>query len=122
MASMNGALFSYDLNGNLISDGVFSYEYDEENQLRSVVGNGITVSYDYDPLGRRHSKAVSSGGTTKYIWDGPEEIEERDSAMQPSVAMRTVREWTNGLPCLTTLCVAGVVSIKQIGKARQSNF
>jgi len=72
-----GIAQSYDANGNLTSDGAYTFEYDEENRLRSAVGNGNTVSYEYDPEGRRRAKVVN-GVITKYVSDGVEEIEERD--------------------------------------------
>src|SRR6185503_4470213 len=59
IASLNSTTLTYDLNGNLTGDGTFTYEYDEENRLRSAVGSGNTVSYEYDPLGRRRAKVVN---------------------------------------------------------------
>jgi RHS repeat-associated protein len=79
IASVNGTPLTYDLNGNLTSDGTFTFEYDEENRLRTAIGNGKTISYEYDPIGRRRQKDVSGVGITKFISDGAEEIEERDS-------------------------------------------
>lgn len=78
-ASVGGTAYSHDANGNLSSDGVTTYEYDEENRLRSAVGGGFTTSYDYDPLGRRRAKTVN-GTLTRYVSDNAEEIEERNSA------------------------------------------
>ncbi|HEY7752964.1 MAG TPA: RHS repeat-associated core domain-containing protein, partial [Steroidobacteraceae bacterium] len=78
-ASVGGTGFSPDANGNLTSDGVYTFEYDEENRLRSAVGGGFTTSYEYDPLGRRRAKVVN-GVTTKYVSDNAEEVEERDGS------------------------------------------
>ena len=63
---------TYDLNGNLITDGTNTFEYDEENRLRTA---GTSITYEYDPLGRRRAKTVS-GTTTKFLSDGQEEIGE----------------------------------------------
>ena len=64
----------YDVNGNLTTDGTYTYEYDEENRLRAATGPN-TVSYHYDPLGRRQSKTVNST-VTQFLSDGDEEIAE----------------------------------------------
>jgi YD repeat-containing protein len=47
-------------------------DFDEENRLRSAVGSGNTVAYEYDPLGRRRSKTVN-GAVTRFVSDGAEE-------------------------------------------------
>ncbi|TAN22152.1 MAG: RHS repeat-associated core domain-containing protein [Acidobacteria bacterium] len=54
--------WSYDANGNLLGDGVHSYQYDAENRLISV-DNGSTASYVYGPEGRRVHEDV--GGVVK---------------------------------------------------------
>ena len=79
IATLNGAAYTYDSNGNLKTDGTFTFEYDEENRLRSAVGAGKTVTYEYDPLDRRRAKVVN-GTVTRFISDGQEEIEERDGS------------------------------------------
>ncbi len=56
--------FSYDLNGNLVSDGQKSYEYDRANQLTSVTLPGEwRTEYAYDGLGRRRINR-------EYTWRG----------------------------------------------------
>ncbi len=56
--------FSYDLNGNLVSDGQKSYEYDRANQLTSVTLPGEwRTEYAYDGLGRRRI-------SREYTWRG----------------------------------------------------
>jgi len=76
-ASVGGASYIYDDNGNLTSDGVNSYTYDAENQLLTA----DTSSYEYDPLGRRISKTVNST-TTKYLYDDVHILCEYDSGDQ----------------------------------------
>jgi RHS repeat-associated protein len=72
-----GATLQYDANGNLTSDGVWNFTYDEENRLRTASGTQKpSVSYEYDPLGRRRAKTVD-GVKTIYLSDGVEEVEER---------------------------------------------
>jgi hypothetical protein len=77
--TFNSTTFTHDANGNLTSDGTYTFEYDEENRLRSAVGGGNSVSYEYDPLGRRRAKIINSV-VTKYVSDGAEEIEERNGS------------------------------------------
>jgi len=50
---------TYDGNGNLTYDGVFTYGYDAESRLISASGAGNTASYAYDPQGRRKAKTVN---------------------------------------------------------------
>jgi YD repeat-containing protein len=64
------ASYGYDLNGNAVtkndSTGITTYNLDYENRLTSVVlpGSGGTVTFSYDPFGRRIKKTVSSTGVT----------------------------------------------------------
>ena len=59
---------AYDGNGNLTSDGTFTYGYDAENRLISASGAGNTASYAFDAQGRRKSKTVN-GTTTVFVTD-----------------------------------------------------
>jgi len=82
--------FIYDLNGNLTSDGDRSFEWDAENRLISVTINatGHRSEFGYDGLGRRvaikeldpdANKVLQTTSDKKYLWDGVEIAEERDS-------------------------------------------
>ena len=63
----------YDANGNLTGDGVWTYQYDAQNMLRTASSAALSASYQYDPLGRR--QMLSEGGTTTtFLHDGDEEI------------------------------------------------
>jgi len=59
---------TYDANGDLTSDGTFTYGYDAENRLISASGTGLSAAYAYDAQGRRKSKTVN-GTTTIYVTD-----------------------------------------------------
>ncbi|MBP6014625.1 MAG: RHS repeat protein [Alphaproteobacteria bacterium] len=72
------ANLTYDLNGNLTSDGTWTFSYDAENHLTSATKSGATVSYTYDALGRRQTKTVN-GTLTNYLSAGDEEIGEYDT-------------------------------------------
>jgi RHS repeat-associated protein len=53
--------FAYDPSGNTLSDGVYSYTWDGESQIKTAAG----VTYSYDGDGRRVSKS-----TGKLYWYG----------------------------------------------------
>jgi RHS repeat-associated protein len=78
-------LSTYDYNGNTQSKtdsmGTTSYTWDFENRLTSVTlpGTGGTVSFAYDPFGRRIKK-VTSSGTSIFAYDGDNLVEETNSS------------------------------------------
>jgi RHS repeat-associated protein len=81
--------FVYDADGNTLSKtdstGTRSYTWDFESRLSSVVlpGSGGTVTFKYDPFGRRIQKSFmqnSTSTTTNYLYDGNNSIEELDSS------------------------------------------
>jgi RHS repeat-associated protein len=77
--------YTYDNNGSTKtkSDGT-QYTWDYENRLTKVVlpGSGGTVTFKYDPFGRRVQKSFTQGSnttTTNYLYDGKNLLEEVDS-------------------------------------------
>jgi RHS repeat-associated protein len=58
-----------------------SYNWDFENRMTSVVlpGSGGTVTFKYDPFGRRIYKS-SSNGTSVYAYDGDNQVEETNAS------------------------------------------
>jgi RHS repeat-associated protein len=75
--------FSYDADGNLATDGLWTYTWDAENRLVKFVANlaGVplkTIKFEYDWQGRRIHKqvwnnATGSGSPTndvKFVYDG----------------------------------------------------
>ena len=82
---------SYDLNGNLLDDGILSYEYDAFNRLRNVYRDSDDhqiAAYYYDAQNRRVMKIISNmgltndipNGTINFIYDGQQIVEERDAS------------------------------------------
>ncbi|MBK8256718.1 MAG: DUF4150 domain-containing protein [Polyangiaceae bacterium] len=58
----------------------WQYRYDENNQLvEAVRGDGFSVRYLYDALGRRVAMATSDGSSIWFGWDGDSIVEERAS-------------------------------------------
>src|SRR5450432_3868681 len=61
---------SYDLNGNMTSDGLNSYAYDAANRLKSYTdgANSAVTNYVYDGTGHRFRQTTGSH-TTTYLYD-----------------------------------------------------
>jgi RHS repeat-associated protein len=85
LTSTSNATYTYDNNGNTLTKVVGSnttqYFWDYENRMSSVTlpGSGGTVSFKYDPFGRRIYKS-SSSGTSVYAYDGDNLVEETNSS------------------------------------------
>jgi RHS repeat-associated protein len=88
LTSTSATSFTYDNNGNTLtktdSTGTRTYTWDFENRLASVAlpGTSGTVTFKYDPFGRRIQKAFTQNSTTtvtNYLYDGVNSIEEVDS-------------------------------------------
>jgi RHS repeat-associated protein len=86
--------FSYDLNGNLLDDGIRLYIWDAFNRLANVrrKSDGSSIGdYAYDATGRRIQKIVTNGGlsgnipngTTHYLYTGWQCLEECDGFGSP---------------------------------------
>ena len=67
----------YDGNGNMLSDGHHTYQYNYRNRMISV-DNGSTATYQYDALDRRIGKMTASD-TIHYYYRGIQCIEEQYS-------------------------------------------
>jgi YD repeat-containing protein len=72
---------AYDANGNTLTDAEGrSFTWDFENRLvQAVVPRTGTVAFKYDPFGRRIQKS-SALGTTNYLYDGFNDVEEVDNS------------------------------------------
>jgi RHS repeat-associated protein len=98
---------SYDNNGNLITDGTYTYTWNARNQLQTVsntTGGTILANYSYDASGRRTSKAILSGTTTTttgFTYDGANFVQELNKA-----GTNTSPNTTNDIRA--TLITAGV--------------
>jgi RHS repeat-associated protein len=74
--SFGGQSQSYDLNGNLTSDGVNSYTWNAREQLISISGSGLNAGFLYDAVGRRISKTIN-GVTTALLYNGDNIVQEQ---------------------------------------------
>ncbi len=56
------------MNGNLESDGLLTYRYDQANRLRTVVQGANTYTFTYNGVGDRLSQTIGIT-TTRYVLD-----------------------------------------------------
>jgi len=68
LTSVNGQAYTWDDNGNLLSDGLRSYSYDHANRLTQVVSGTLTTQFTYNGAGDRVAKTVD-GVTADYVLD-----------------------------------------------------
>lgn len=93
----------YDANGNLVKDGVRTYDYDAENRLIKVTQGASVWNYKYDYLGRRIEKSGTGLTTTRFLYDGWNLIAELNSSGT------IVRRFAWGLDVSGSLQAAGGV-------------
>ncbi len=86
--SVNGgssSTLTYDLNGNMTSDGTNSYLWDAENRMIKITypGTNNFSSFVYDGHGRNVSIVETTAGsvtsTKQFVWCGNDRSEERDA-------------------------------------------
>jgi lysozyme len=70
--------YSYDEAGNVIDDGVHTYQYDAENRVVGMdIGKSNAYTYAYNHQNRRLKSESSATGTwTNYVWEGTQVIAE----------------------------------------------
>ncbi len=91
LTSIPGTTYTYDNDGNtltkVVGSNTTSYTWDLENRLSSVTlpGSGGTVSFKYDPFGRRIYKS-SSSATSVYAYDDDGNLIEETNAAGTAVA------------------------------------
>ncbi len=66
--SVGGITYSYDKDGNLISNGVTTDSYDSLNRTTNSLTSGVTTNYVFNALGQRVS-TTSAGVTTGFDYD-----------------------------------------------------
>ncbi len=68
LTAVNGQTYTFDENGNLLSDGEYSYTYDSANRLVGINRDDISVSYAYNGDGTRLQQ-TANGETLTYTTD-----------------------------------------------------
>jgi len=78
---------TYDADGNMLTNGDWTYTWNGENRLTAASNATTIVNFKYDYMGRRFEKSVEGGETTTFIYDGWNMIAEictGDSQVAPS--------------------------------------
>jgi len=123
--------FTYDSNGNMLSDGRRHFTWDDENQLIAVVVTNATKSeFSYDGKMRRRvrkeyvwqNSAWQPAEEVRYVYDGNFVVQERHFAPQLSTIypQRTVT-YTRGLDLSGTFQGAGGIG-GLLARTEISNF
>jgi RHS repeat-associated protein/CSLREA domain-containing protein len=68
LVNVGGVNYTWDNNGNLLSDGVSTYAYDSANRLTSVAQGANTYTFAYNGLDDRLRQTVNGNATT-YVLD-----------------------------------------------------
>ena len=68
LTSVNGTAYTWDANGNLLSDGTNTYTYDHANRLVGLTQGSDVYSYAYNGQGDRYQQTLN-GVTTTYQLD-----------------------------------------------------
>ncbi|HTR41477.1 MAG TPA: polymorphic toxin type 28 domain-containing protein [Pseudomonadales bacterium] len=98
--------YTYDLNGNLTSDGRRNFAYDDENQLIGVwVVNSWSNSFAYDGLQRKRveqdyswsGSAWQQTNAVRYLYDGNLVMQERDQNNLPLTTYTRGVDFSGGL-------------------------
>ena len=72
--------FTYDNNGNTLSDGIRTFTWDAKNRLKTVTKAGVTWKWDYDYRDRRVKEYQNDVLTKYFIWSGNQIIQERNAS------------------------------------------
>jgi RHS repeat-associated protein len=84
LTSWNGQPVTYDPNGSLTNDGTNAYTWNARNQLVSVnpITTGSSLTFGYDPLGRRDFLGTGTSPKVHYLYDGLNPVFESDGRHQ----------------------------------------
>ena len=110
LTQWNGPTLTYDLNGNLINDGTYTYVWNARNQLTQLMqGATVVADYQYDGFGRRRQKSIN-GVTTQFLYDGENFVQEQNAAGAETANL------------LTGLGLDSAYSRSPVGSGGTSNF
>lgn len=74
LSDLDGTSYTYDNDGNLLSNGTDTYSWNARGELASV-GGGTTAAYTYDPFGRQAQSTVNDTATS-YLYNGNDVVQE----------------------------------------------
>jgi len=67
----------YDTEGNLLTDGTYTFTWDAKNRMTSVTKGSDTWSFAYDGKDRRISESKNGTPVREWVWSGTRIMEER---------------------------------------------
>lgn len=67
LTNAGGIAFTWDDNGNLLNDGIYSYNYDFANRLTGVNNQGSSFTFGYDGLGNRYQQTDNGQTSTNTL-------------------------------------------------------
>ncbi len=79
---------TYDLNGNLMTDGTNTYTWNARNQLVAIAGP-TPATFSYDASGRRKQETIS-GTTTDFLYDGVNAVQEQTGVATSNILIGLV--------------------------------
>ena len=104
LTSVAGVAYTWDMRGNLRSDGIYTYTYDGAGRMVQVTTPATTLVYTYTGDGLRVAQSVD-GTVTRFTWDWatpvPELLREGDTLYLIAYETLGWREgvtWTYALP------------------------
>jgi RHS repeat-associated protein len=93
----SGAVPTHDIEGNLLTDGTYTYTWDARNRMTSVTKGSDTWSFAYDGQNRRISESKNGSLVRQFIWNGTRVMEERIEPQISGQGLLTRRYWTGGV-------------------------
>ena len=91
----NPRSLAYDADGNLLTNGVWSYTYDSQNRLSSISSNNLLVATETYDINSRRITTDHSSKQTVFLYDDWNVIREID--IIDSATNATVRFWGNDI-------------------------
>ena len=83
---------TYDDDGNMLTNGSWSYTWNGENRMVQAVNGNTKLQFVYDYMGRRVEKKVFDGDTVvshnRFVYDDYKQVEELDALNSNSVLKR----------------------------------
>ena len=85
---------THDAEGNLLTDGRYTYTWDARNRMTSVTLGSDTWTFQYDGHNRRIAESKNGQPTRQWVWHGTAILEER------LADATSICYWTNGIEVL----------------------
>jgi RHS repeat-associated protein len=80
VAAGDASSYNYDADGNCLSDGTRSYQWDALNRLTQITQGSNTYAFAYDGQSRRISETDNGTLAKQWVWVGSQMAEEQDGS------------------------------------------